>query len=338
MKKQILTALALVCVGLSAITASATPAPAYTNINIQVWYVPGPSKLSPNYSLFKQALYFFLTTPSHPTGDRNTSPYAVTPRNMLQYGDIITSSTTNFTLWRGTLAPTGAFAQETGTIPYFPMRITSGQAFSPTWVWTSFNSADYASGALVDALAYTNSLVTNSLDSTSLLTWSTSLVGILWDGTNKTAFVYTNGPATNWVNEIDYVGVSRGFSCHDVNTFLIASNYVAHEYPFGVTGRYWIVDDSGNLLASGEKTVTEYASLDVVGDPTTDLYLEGQLNQSYTIQSVTNLTPLVNTNLPPTSPSYYYRPWTTYTNVQGDTEFTMKADPTIPDRFFRLVQ
>ena len=178
-------------------------------------------------------------------GDRSSDPTAYEAYSNGQTISVLEMIVSNFNSWRGEADPTAPFDQENGNRLHFGLHIFGDGI-------TQFRLEDLLFEISSDdgnSLGFSGDFV--GLD------YNQFRVGIDWGADRAKGggddTMITDGSATQFVDELVYVGVGNAFDASTAtgatNQDKIFSVVQGNNYPIIVTGKYTLNDATGNLLA-----------------------------------------------------------------------------------------
>jgi hypothetical protein len=266
--KKLITVCAVVVLFLCISQAS------FGTITINVTASSAPNTGTPVWNGYAANALYALENGLSTNGDRSTNPtgYEAAPAQVDPWEIAVTS----FKSWRGTVNPTGAFANEHGNRMHFGLHAigdgTTQFALNDlTFALHSSDAGVYEGVPWSDTLVYVGDFIGYNYN-------GTTRYGINW-GTDRVKgggddVVYTLGNGTTLVDEIVYVGVGNAWwpGGDDPNPSNPAGGaqaamddyfaWVASEQPIDVTCSYSILGSTGSDMVT---VVPEPATVCLLG-------------------------------------------------------------------------
>jgi hypothetical protein len=229
------------------------PIPAMgSTISVNVFPSTGPVSGSPNLLTYRDRALQSLESGVGSAGNPFTDPAAYAIATQATPGDLINSNGgggSTFHSWEGQANAAGAYSSEFGTQLFFGLRILGNG--------TKFNISNVSfDGVSTDALHLFFFHNSNLFGATG---YNASRVGIIY-GSDGTKTFITSGPATQIVDEFDYIGVGLSLNATlESGTTQGKLDTVAARIegriPFDLQGTYTLGDSTGSLLSSGTASV-----------------------------------------------------------------------------------
>ncbi|MGI8746651.1 MAG: hypothetical protein ACR2NN_29565 [Bryobacteraceae bacterium] len=221
-------------------------------ITLSIFTSTGARATSPSFTAYRDnALNSMRAGGGIAIGDPSATPTAYRLATNIGPADLINSNGgggPSFNSWSGIAAPAGAFANEFGTQLSFGLRILgNGTKFDISNIGFASTSTD-----VFGTFSFSNPNLFGGSG------YNASRVGVIY-GPNGNTLV-TSGPATQLVDEFDYVGI--GLSLDATGTGGLAQQKLDTEFnefaevtPFSITGTYVVRDNGGAVLASAGANV-----------------------------------------------------------------------------------
>lgn len=226
-------------------------------ITISIFPSAGPKTASPSFPAYRDnALTSLETGLGTSIGDPATSPTAYRVVKQFRPGNVISSSGAGgaFHSWEGVAGPGGAFSGEFGEQLFFGLRILGqGTKFNISNISFDANSTDPQ-----NRFAFHESNLFGSSG------YNASRIGIIYGPIPQ---IISSGPATQMVDEFDYVGVGISWDATlepgtNQQKLDAARRKLSRAVPFNITGKY-------SLMTTGGALITASQSVSAVPEPGT---------------------------------------------------------------------